>query len=503
MTIVLPHGVLFRGGEEETIRKNLVEKNNIDTIIGLPANIFFGTGIPTIIMVLKREMCREKSNDVLIIDASRGFMKDGKQNRLRECDIKRIVDAVAARTDVPGFARCVTRDEIRANAYNLNIPRYVSSQEESEKYDIYATMFGGLPNEEVDALAPYWSALPTLRAELFCPRTDQPYSDLRVEQNSQIIATIEANEDVVAFRQNYSQAFAGFDEELKRTLIDNYTDVDDLRTLAALTTNLFGRVANLPLVDKYAVYQQLANHWRDIITDIEIMQSELGAACAVEDEMKIVKKKDEENEVASGRKKGRIIPFRLVQETYFVEELKQIESLQAKMAECEAQIEDIVSEFTQEETEKFCDAEKDNALDKKLVTKGTRKGSDEEPETLEKLKKLVAIFKVADDAKKRVKVLEEELNKETEKKITNLTPEEVTLLLRKKWIEPLMADIMSIANELMTGLEQQITSLSNKYALSYKQIEQDLDDTTSELSRMVGELTGDEFTMLGLKELIK
>lgn len=503
MTIVLPHGVLFRGGEEETIRKNLVEKNNIDTIIGLPANIFFGTGIPTIIMVLKREMCREKSNDVLIIDASRGFMKDGKQNRLRECDIKRIVDAVAARTDVPGFARCVTRDEIRANAYNLNIPRYVSSQEESEKYDIYATMFGGLPNEEVDALAPYWSALPTLRAELFCPRTDQPYSDLRVEQNSQIIATIEANEDVVAFRQNYSQAFAGFDEELKATLIDNYKQVDDLRTLAALTTNLFGRVANLPLVDKYAVYQQLANHWRDIITDIEIMQSEPGAACAVEDEMKIVKKKDEENEVASGRKKGRIIPFRLVQETYFVEELKQIESLQAKMAECEAQIEDIVSEFTQEETEKFCDAEKDNALDKKLVTKGTRKGSDEEPETLEKLKKLVAIFKVADDAKKRVKVLEEELNKETEKKITNLTPEEVTLLLRKKWIEPLMADIMSIANELMTGLEQQITSLSNKYALSYKQIEQDLDDTTSELSRMVGELTGDEFTMLGLKELIK
>lgn len=503
MTIVLPHGVLFRGGEEETIRKNLVEKNNIDTIIGLPANIFFGTGIPTIIMVLKREMCRAQSNDVLIIDASRGFMKDGKQNRLRECDIKRIVDAVAARTDVPGFARCVTRDEIRANAYNLNIPRYVSSQEESEKYDIYATMFGGLPNEEVDALAPYWSALPSLRGELFGPRKDQPYSDLRVEQNSQIIATIEANEDVVAFRQNYSQAFAGFDEELKRTLIDNYTDVDDLRTLAALTTNLFGRVANLPLVDKYAVYQQLANHWRDIITDIEIMQSEPGAACAVEDEMKIVKKKDEENEVASGRKKGRIIPFRLVQETYFVDELKQIESLQAKMAECEAQIEDIVSEFTQEETEKFCDAEKDNALDKKLVTKGTRKGSDEEPETLEKLKKLVAIFKVADDAKKRVKVLEEELNKETEKKITNLTPEEVTLLLRKKWIEPLMADIMSIANELMTGLEQQITSLSNKYALSYKQIEQDLDDTTSELSRMVGELTGDEFTLLGLKELIK
>ena len=133
MTIVLPHGVLFRGGEEGEIRKNLIENNHIDAIIGLPANIFFGTGIPTIIMVLKQK--REYTN-VLIVDASKGFEKVGKNNRLRASDIKRITDIVTKRLSVDGFSRVITRDEIRSNDYNLNIPRYVDSSEKPESWDI-------------------------------------------------------------------------------------------------------------------------------------------------------------------------------------------------------------------------------------------------------------------------------------------------------------------------------------------------------------------------------
>lgn len=148
MTIVLPHGVLFRGEPDEKegegkIRKNLIETNNIDAIIGLPANIFFGTGIPTLVMVLKQHRDRD---DVLIIDASKGYVKDGKNNRLRACDIKRIADTVRDRVTVPGFSRVVSRQEIRDNGYNLNIPRYVDSSEQAEKFDIYATMYGGIPN---------------------------------------------------------------------------------------------------------------------------------------------------------------------------------------------------------------------------------------------------------------------------------------------------------------------------------------------------------------------
>ena len=171
LTIVLPHGVLFRGGEEEQIRTNLIEKNNIDAIIGLPANIFFGTGIPTLIMVLKQH---RDNDDVLIIDASKGFVKDGKQNRLRACDIKKIADTIRDRKDIAGFSKRVSRQEIRDNGYNLNIPRYVDSSEAAEQYDIYATMFGGIPNREIDAQQKYWDAFPSLRRDLFITQTDKP-----------------------------------------------------------------------------------------------------------------------------------------------------------------------------------------------------------------------------------------------------------------------------------------------------------------------------------------
>ena len=156
MTIVLPHGVLFRGdavggadglGEGEgRIRRNLIENNNIEAIIGLPANIFYGTGIPTIIMVLRQ---KREASDVLFIDASKGFTKVGKTNKLMASDIKRIVDAIAARPEsIEKFARLVSKEEIRRNGYNLNIPRYIDSSEAAETWDIYATMFGGIPNHE-------------------------------------------------------------------------------------------------------------------------------------------------------------------------------------------------------------------------------------------------------------------------------------------------------------------------------------------------------------------
>ena len=164
MTIVLPHGVLFRGGEEGEIRKNLIENNKIDTIIGLPANIFFGTGIPTIIMVLKKN---RENNDVLIIDASKNFEKVGKQNKLQSGDIKRIVDVVIERKTVNKFSRLVSKEEIRKNDYNLNIPRYVDSSEETEYFDIYATINGDIPAEELSKFENEWKSFPSLKDQLF------------------------------------------------------------------------------------------------------------------------------------------------------------------------------------------------------------------------------------------------------------------------------------------------------------------------------------------------
>lgn len=163
MTIVLPHGVLFRGNEEYTIRKSLVEKNNIDAIIGLPANIFFGTSIQTLVMVLKRH---REDTDILIIDASKGYEKAGKSNRLRSSDIKRIVDCIHERATIPGFSKRVSKDKVRENDYNLNIPRYVDSFAKPEPWDLHSIMFGGIPNDELDDLKTYWEAFPGLREDM-------------------------------------------------------------------------------------------------------------------------------------------------------------------------------------------------------------------------------------------------------------------------------------------------------------------------------------------------
>lgn len=212
MTIVLPHGVLFRGGEEGQIRQKLIESNHIDAIIGLPANIFFGTGIPTIIMVLKQ---KRANTDVLIVDASKGFIKVGKNNKLRASDIKRITDTVITRQTIDKYSKVVSRDLIRQHEYNLNIPRYVDSSEPAETWDIYATMFGGIPEREINALSAFWQAFPNLRASLF-KATSSDYSALNV---SDIKAAITQHADVQAFANTFSSAFADFNAYLKQALI--------------------------------------------------------------------------------------------------------------------------------------------------------------------------------------------------------------------------------------------------------------------------------------------
>lgn len=247
MTIVLPHGVLFRGGEEGEIRKNLIEKNKIDTIIGLPANIFYGTGIPTIIMVLKQKRI---NNDILIIDASKGFMKDGKNNKLRASDIKRIVDVVTARESVCKFSRVVGRDEIRKNDYNLNIPRYVDSSEEAESWDIYASMFGGLPISEIDKLDKYWKAFPLLREELF-ENSSKGYCQLA---RNDIKKSIKEHSDVKNFEKKFQKAFQSFDKYLYDKLIVNINESSILKSEEMLSEEMFKRlhtlIANLDIKEE-------------------------------------------------------------------------------------------------------------------------------------------------------------------------------------------------------------------------------------------------------------
>lgn len=505
LTIVLPHGVLFRGDPEKDadgegkIRKNLIEKNNIDAIIGLPANIFFGIGIPTLIMVLKQH---RDNDDVLIINASKGFVKDGKQNKLRACDIKRITDTVRDRKSIPGFSRAVSRDEIRQNGYNLNIPRYVDSSEAAVQYDIYATMFGGIPENEIDLLDNYWQALPSLRSELFKSNEDgSPYASVKV---GNIADAINVNADVKALQQSFADAFEGFEDMLHEHLITNVMSVKEMKEQDIIAEEIFHRLESIALVDKYTAYQVLADNWQIIINDIETIQSDgIDAVRTVEPAYKIKKDGDDEIEVPDGLK-GRIMPFELVQSVNFQSELDAIAQLQAEVDECVSNLEDAPNNFTEEEAAVYLEDGDNLKLNKKKITKDAKaKGDFIEPDTKVKLKEIVALWDKQSKTNKAIKVAKTELEEKTIDAIENLTNEEVDFFLHKKWIDPICQGISNTLTVVLSTFEKAIVALEAKYAESYNEIESKITDNQSQLTEMIAQLTGDEFAIKGLNNLIK
>lgn len=499
LTIVLPHGVLFRGGDEELIRMNLIEKNNIDAIIGLPANIFFGTSIPTLIMVLKQH---RDNDDVLIIDASKGFVKDGKQNKLRACDIKKIADSVRDRKDVPGFAKKVSRAEIRENGYNLNIPRYVDSSEAPVKYDIYSTMFGGIPNSEIADFREYWDAFPSLQAEVFAPMQDRPYSIVKADN---IVAAIQENRNVQDFKSRFSAAFADFKTMLHQRLIDHVEDVKEVVESDNISADIFRRTEGLPLVDKYAAYQILADNWSGIMGDVEIIQTEgFGACNVVEVKTKMVKDKNGvEHEVTDGSK-GRIIPFDLVQKTLFQSDLDAIAALQSRVETIDGKLDAARDELLgMEDTDKYFDSEKDNAFISKEITADSKPKADVEDDVKAQLKAIVALWDEKKSKNAQIKKDLVALEKKTIKTIEELDMRGINQFLELKWIMPITSAIEALPDAVITTLADAITALNEKYAVTYNDIEQGIVESEQNLADLIGQLTGDEFAISGLSNLIK
>ncbi|MGP0940482.1 N-6 DNA methylase [Serratia sp. CY74664] len=346
MAIVLPHGVLFRGGEEGEIRKQLIEQNHIDTIIGLPANIFFGTGIPTVILILKQ---KRQNTDVLVVDASKHFMKEGKNNKLQASDIKRITDAVINRESIDKFSQLVSKETLRDNGYNLNIPRYVDSSAAAESWDLHATMLGGIPNSEIAELGNFWQAFPQLRSTLFTPKS-AAYSELAISKQD-VNASINGHPQVLAFISAYNQALNGFDDHLNTQLIQNWQSVKRNQQESALSTELFARLAPIALIDKYQAYQFLNNQWQIISADLEMMQTEGFTATRQVDPNIVIKKKDgKDTEVQDGWK-GHILPFDLVQQTYLRDDLQALAAKETRLAEIASALEEILESLTEEEKE--------------------------------------------------------------------------------------------------------------------------------------------------------
>ena len=500
MAIVLPHGVLFRGGEEGEIRKNLIEYNHIDAIIGLPANIFFGTGIPTIIMILKQ---KRSNTDVLIVDASKGFAKEGKNNKLRASDIKRIADTVINRLEIPKYSKLVSREEIRQNDYNLNIPRYVDSSEAAESWDIYASMFGGIPKAELAALDDYWKAFPNLQEALF-EASDTPYTQLTADN---IKEAIRNHADVTAFENNFAAAFAGFPAYLHHELIEQAEQVAIAKEENIISDKIFTQLSGIPLVDKYAAFQLLDDEWSKIAVDLEIIQTEgFGATKKVDPNMVQKKKDNKEQEVQDGWI-GRVLPFSLVQDNILVQESTALKKQEARLAEIPAEIEAILEEMSEDDKNSCEAALNDDAtafvakeIPKKIKELKLEDKSLEISELISKLTKANHLLKEEKELKASIKLASTALHLLTKETIESLTDEQVKDLLHKKWIDSLMVNLNKMPETLVDDLVSKLTVLQKKYALTYADIDAEIDETEQQLCAMLDELTGSTFDMKGINE---
>ena len=503
MTIVLPHGVLFRGGEEGTIRKNLIEKNHIDAIIGLPANIFFGTGIPTIIMVLKKN---RENTDTLIIDASKGFVKEGKNNKLQASDIKRIADTVKYRLDVPKFSKKVSREEIRENDYNLNIPRYVDSSEKPESWDIYSSMFGGIPKNEIDDLDEYWKAFPTLKNDIF-KEIGAEHMELTT---GNIKEFIEEHNDVTAFKKHFESAFNGFDEYLETLLLNDIENVKVSRAEEHIADDIFNRLKDIPLIDKYKAYQILDNSWSLVSSDIEVIQTEgIDSIKAVDPNMVLKKKNNKDVEVQEGWN-GRIIPFELAQNVMLAENKKKLDDKKNMLSEVVSEREEIIESLSEDDKTELGDVlNNDNTafaagpLGKyvKALLKEHKLAFYEEESLERKAINAKALMDQEKSLKAEIKKEENNIHVETKTTIENLNDDEIKVLLKEKWIMPVLKELVVLPNELISNLIKEIQSIADKYDTTFADMEKEIKETEKELAAMLNQLIGSDADMQGLEEL--
>lgn len=555
MTIVLPHGVLFRGGEEGTIRENLINKNKIDAIIGLPANIFFGTGIPTIVMVLKQ---KRDNTDILIIDASKGFVKVGKNNKLRDCDIKRITDAVKDRKDIDKFCKVVSREEVIKNEYNLNIPRYVDSSDKGESWDIYASMFGGIPKKEINDFDSYWKAFPSLKDELF-KSVNEDYCALKT---ADIKSAVKRNADVVGFVSDYKESFNGFDESLKAQLIEGVSRVNITKKEEEIGHDIFSRLSNLSLVNKYEAYQLFSDDWKNVSIDLEMIQTEgLSATKQVDPNMVIKKKDGKEEEVQDGWV-GHIIPFELVQQLYLSDDLLDLKINESRLLEINSEYEELIDALSEDDKQKLLNDDNTSFVSKEVGNAYKEVLEDISTPESEVLKQYLEIYKTNDklefakkhqeidwnkmalskngtfgkkevtqymnllkssvkfedgsyenivvrvntllaeekELKKGVKEKSENLHTKTKDTIENLSEEQVNELLKEKWITPLIQSLMKLPDSIVNEMTSKLEALSKKYETTFAEVESQISKIEKELIKSIDDLEGNEFDMKGLNE---
>jgi type I restriction enzyme M protein len=464
--IILPHGVLFRGNVEAEIRKNIVKRGLIKGIIGLPPNLFYGTGIPASILVIDKEEA-QKRNGVFMIDASQGFKKDGNKNRLRELDIHKIVDVFRSQLEIPGYSRFVKIKEIEANDYNLNIPRYIDTQEKEDLQDIEAHLRGGIPNQDIDALEKYWSVYPNLKNKLFSSGNRTGYSKLKVKTEA-IKTTIFFHPEFITYTQEVEEKISHWKNKYIPIIKSINSTTKPRELIHQISEDLLATFADSKLIDKYDVYQHLMDYWLETMRDDIYLVLENGWLANNE-----------------------LIPDELIICKYFQEEKQAIEEMETTSDEITRLKEEFEEEHSGEDGILEEVKNERGNITKINLNKRIREIKDDNG-ALDELEILEEYLKLRDQesaARRKIRDADRKLQKKVQAKCKELSPEEARdTLVNDKWIASITKQINTEMERISRKLTTRIKELAERYAQTLPEIEAEVEELSkkveSHLQRM-------------------
>ena len=481
---ILPHGVLFRGNAEAVIRQQLVRSGILKGIIGLPANLFYGTGIPACILVLDKENAAARKG-IFLIDASRGFIKDGNKNRLREQDLHRIVDTFARQAEVPRFARMVPFAEIAdpKNDYNLNLPRYLDTTEPEDRQDIDAHLRGGIPHRDIDALDAYWQVIPGVRAALFqraesaSPRGSAGprrtgYLQLRLPI-AEVKPAILGHAEFIAFNESVTRLFARWRKSALPRLQGFGQDGHPKGLIETVAEDLLATFRAAPLLDAYDVYQHLMDYWAATMQDDCYLIAADGWRAAAQPRLLVEDKSRKpaktKPDFTLGRKKyvTELIPPALLIRRWFAADQAALEKLEADVAALQQQLEEMAEEHGGEEG-LLADA----ANDKGRLTKASAsarlkeiKGDADAADEIAALKAYLALADQEAATATRLAEAQEALTAKVAARYPQLTEDEIkTLVVEDKWLAALAAAVQGELDRVSQTLTGRIRQLAERYA---------------------------------------
>jgi type I restriction enzyme M protein len=468
--VILPHGVLFRGNSEATIRREVVSRGYIKAIIGLPANLFYGTGIPAAIIVLDKANAATRQG-IFMIDASRGFAKDGPKNRLRAQDVRRIVDVFTAGTEQPGYSRFVPIKEIEDNGYNLNLPRYIDSSDPEDIQDIDGHLRGGIPDRDLDALDPFWQVMPNLRADLFESAGRLGYSKLRVPA-SEISTTVSEHSDFKAFAAQIEARFETWRataEPLLRSLDRGSKPKEVLAQLADAILTDFG---GAPLLDVYDIYQCLLSYWDETLQDDAYLVADLGWLEAARPRL-IVPDKDQKTKTEPDYSVGKnkfhsdLLPARTLIASYFQEAATAIEAADARLSAKEDQVGAMADEHGTEGGLLEDVFDEKGKPDRKILAARLKEteGDPESANEHELLQQLAGLLKEIADGKDLLKQARSVLEIWLSEHYAKLEEGEVkNLVVVAKWISSVSLATQGSAEAVGQKLSGRVSLLGRRYS---------------------------------------